>query len=410
LGKAPGRSRAKGTAAGGLGSARGTIAAGLCALGLLAGAHTVHAQVSVPGVSSLPQAPSVPVPAAPPLPAPPKVEAPAPPPVSLPEPVQRALPAPPPSPGGGAGGSLGGAVSQADDVVRSGAGRVLGTGGPASGEPGGGGSVPGGSASGGSGAGGPGAGAGLGPALGGSGSGAAAAGAGGRGARPGAAGGGRGDRARSPSGAAERAARRRAVERRRGRFVRRLRGCIDRLPPMQRATLILRYGVGPVRPRSGEQAARLLDVSRSRVRVLERKGLRALARIDEGASCAATGVSQTTLAGVYELLTDWHAADVQALPTPLEAGVQLVIAAAAMLDDGEGEGAVAGVRESAGERRSASSGDPEEDGPVASAGPALDDPFGEGDSAMDDPLLLALLALVVACLVSAGREVGRALR
>jgi hypothetical protein len=167
-----------------------------------------------------------------------------------------------------------------------------------------------------------------------------------------------------------------------------------------------------VRPRSGRQAARLLDLSRSRVRVLERRGLRALARIYEGAGCAGTGVSQTTLAGVYELLADWDTADVEALPVQLEAGVRLATAAAAMLDDDEGDsqGAVAGVRESAEERPSAASGETEENGPLATAGPALDDPFGEGDRAIDDPLLLALLALVVACLVFAGREVGRALR
>jgi hypothetical protein len=403
LGKSPGRGRTRGTAAGGLGTARRTIAATLSALGLLATAQAAHAQVTVPSVSSLPQAPALPVPAPAPLPAPPKIEAPAPPPVSLPEPVQRALPAPPP-PAAGSGGSLGDAVSQAGDVVRSGAERVLGAG-AASGQPGG-----GGSAAGGSGAGGPGAGAGLGAALGGSGTGAGPTGAGGRGARPGAAGGRLGDRARSPRGAAERAARRRTVERRGERLVRRLRGCIDRLPPKQRATLILLYGVGPVRPRSGRQAARLLDLSRSRVRVLESRGLRALARMGGTANCAGTGVSQTTLTGVYELLTEWSDAGVEALPAPLQAGVRVANAAVAALDEDQSEGAVAGVRESAEERRSASSDDPEENDPLASAGPALDDPFGAGDSGIDDPLLLALLALVVAGLMSAGREVGRALR
>jgi Sigma-70, region 4 len=213
--------------------------------------------------------------------------------------------------------------------------------------------------------------------------------------------------ARRPLLVRRRAAHRRAVERRRERIVRRLRGCLDVLPPMQRTTLILRYGVGPLRARSGDEAARLLDVSRRRVRVLERRGLRRLASYGEGASCAGTGVEQSTLLSVYDLLGDASIAGGAGLPAPLQAGVLLASAATAALD--EGEGAVAGEHESGGDEESTTP-DPEEDGQVSSAGPSLGNPFGIADSALDNPLLLVLLAIVVACLVSAGREIRRALR
>jgi hypothetical protein len=426
LGKTPGRR-----------SIGGTVTATVCGLGLLGiGALTAQAQVS------LPQGPNV-------VPAVPRVQAPSLPQVT--EQVQRVLPAP----GGSSGGSSGGLVSGAGDAVQgvvggdgSGSGvvdevggtvdRVLGGSGSGSGVGdavggtvdrvlGGGGlrdgveRVLGGGGSGGglrdgvdralgggSGGGQRGGAAGV---LGESGPGAA----GGPGAGPGGAfaAGARGrpgsqERpARRPLLVRRRAAHRRAVERRRERIVRRLRGCLDVLPPMQRTTLILRYGVGPLRARSDEEAARLLDVSRRRVRVLERRGLRKLASYGEGASCAGTGVEQSTLLSVYDLLGDASIAGGAGLPAPLQAGVLLASAATAALD--EGEGAVAGEHESGGDEESMTP-DPEEDGQVSSAGPSLGNPFGIADSALDNPLLLVLLAIVVACLVSAGREIRRALR
>jgi Sigma-70, region 4 len=158
---------------------------------------------------------------------------------------------------------------------------------------------------------------------------------------------------------------------------------------MQRTTLILRYGVGPLRARSSDEAARLLDLSRRRVRVLERRGLRRLASYGDGASCAGTGVEQSTL-----------------IAAPLLAGVLLGSAAPAAVDDSEG--AVAGERASGDEEQSKPPV-PEEDGPASSAGPSLGNPFGIADPALDNPLLLVFLAIVVACLVSAGRELRRAL-
>ena len=172
---------------------------------------------------------------------------------------------------------------------------------------------------------------------------------------------------------------------------------------MQRTTLILRYGVGPLRARSGNEAARLLDISRRRVRVLERRGVRRLASYGEGASCAGTGVEQSTLMSVYDLLTDTSTAGGTGLPAALQAGVLLASAATAALD--EGEGAVAGERES-GDAEESITPDPEEDGVVSSLG----NPFGLADPALDNPFLLVLLAIVVACLASAGREIRRALR
>jgi hypothetical protein len=192
--------------------------------------------------------------------------------------------------------------------------------------------------------------------------------------------------------------------------VRRLSGCIDGLPRLQRATLVLRYGVGPVRARSEQQAARLLDLSRGRVRLLERRGMRNLARSGRSTSCEQTGISLTSLVAVYDLLTGGSTGGPEGLPAPLAAGVWLANAASVVLD--EGEGAVAGVRDSSEERRhtSAEPREEQEEGPVSSAGPSLADPFGSADPGLDNPMFLLLLAIVVACLASAAREIRRAVR
>jgi hypothetical protein len=180
---------------------------------------------------------------------------------------------------------------------------------------------------------------------------------------------------------------------------------------MQRATMVLRYGVGPVRAHSEQQAARLLDLSRGRVRRLEQRGMRNLASRGRGTSCEQTGISLTSLVAVYALMTGGSAADSEGLPAPLAAGVRLANAASALLDE-EG-GRVAGVRDSGEERRHASAEreeEPEEEGPASSAGPSLGDPFASAAPALDNPMFLLLLAIVVACLVSAAREIRRAVR
>jgi Sigma-70, region 4 len=370
----------------GPGGFTGITATGLCALGFLgAGAITAHAQVNLPTPPPLPPAPSVPAPL--PVPSVPSVPALPPPPPLPPAPALPAAPSVdiPPVPGvtaPPAGGSGGGPVT----------GAVGGSAGPA-GDP-----APAGPGAGGGGA----LGAGGGAALG--------AGAGASGSAPG--GGGRGTRARSGDrpllSARERAVRRRVVERRRERLVRRLSGCLDALPRMERTTLILRYGVGPVRARSGRQAARLLDISRGRVRLLERRAVRSLADAGRETSCERTGISQISLVAVYDILTGTFSPTGSDLPAPLTAGARLARAAAAALD--EGEGVVAGVRESSEVPRRPDPTEPEDDGPASSAGPSLGDPFEKDDSGADDPMLLLLLAIVVASLASAAREIRRAVR
>jgi hypothetical protein len=214
--------------------------------------------------------------------------------------------------------------------------------------------------------------------------------------------------ARPPRSARERAARKRTVDRKRGRLVRLLSGCLARLPRKQQATLILRYGIGPIRPRSGRETAQLLDVSRRRVRLLERRGVRSLAGIGQDSACAGTGIGRTTLVAVYDLLLDTSAPGGRALPPLLETGVQLANTASVALED-EQAAAVAGVRESGGDRREASL-EPEEDGPVASAGPLLGAPFGDAGASLDNPFFLLLIAIAVACLASTAREIRRAVR
>lgn len=177
---------------------------------------------------------------------------------------------------------------------------------------------------------------------------------------------------------------------------------------MQRTTLILRYGIGPVHARSEREAARLLDVSRGRLHRLERRGVRSLAGIGRTAACEQTGIADTTLVAVYDLLADTSlAGGFEQLPAPLEAGVRLAGAASAALE-GRERGAVAGVRESGG----AADGRPavpDDEDDVSSAGPAFT-PFDEMSPSVDNPLFLVLLAIVVACLVSAAAEIRRAIR
>lgn len=177
---------------------------------------------------------------------------------------------------------------------------------------------------------------------------------------------------------------------------------------MQRTTLILRYGIGPVHARSGREAARLLDVSRGRVLRLERTGVRTLADLGSRTACEQTEIANITLLAVYDLLADTSlAGGLEEMPAPLEAGVRLAGAASAALE-GEGRGAVAGVRESGGAAKERSD-KPIEDDDVSSAGPSLS-PFDEMKPSVDNPLFVILLAIVVACLASAAAEIRRAIR
>jgi Sigma-70, region 4 len=176
--------------------------------------------------------------------------------------------------------------------------------------------------------------------------------------------------------------------------VRRLRGCLDGLPAAQRNTLVLRYGVGPVRRRSRDEAARLLDVSLGRVRLLERRAVRGLAEAGRSTGCEGTGISAGMLEG---------------LPASFAAGAGVAGALTAALEEG-GSGAVAGVRQAGGEARDDALEPEGDEGPAASAGPSLGNPFGSAGPALDNPIFLMLLAIVAACLASAAREIRRAVR
>lgn len=171
---------------------------------------------------------------------------------------------------------------------------------------------------------------------------------------------------------------------------------------------MLRYGVGPAQPRSEKQAAELLAVSRGRVRLLEQRGLRSLTRSGRGSSCEQTDISLTSLVAVYDLLSGTAKASAEGLPVPLAAGVRLANAATGALDDEVGS--VAGARQSAEKPHQTSSEPEEQEGPVSSAGPSLGNPFGAANPALDNPMFLVLLAIVVACLASAAREIRRAVR
>lgn len=408
----------------------GSVAAGLCALGFLGSAAAAHGQVGLPSVP-LPETPVQALPSLPtPEPAPrlPAVEVPR---VQLPEPVQQAAPAPSPGGSGGGvtdtvrstvdgvvggvrsapdGGGPGAAVEQAVGGIRSAVGeggsRLRGAAGGAAG--GAGGAAGGaeraareaaGAAGGASGTRGGAGGAGGGPAV--AGGAACDQRSAGRRACAG--------RGRLPSRAErKRALRRRAAERTRARLVRRLSGCLDVLPGLQQTTLVLRYGVGPVRSRTRGETARLLQLSRGRVRLLERRGLRALDHLGDSPSCAGTGLSGTALVAIHELLIGTSSLPGQT--APVEAGLRLAGAAMLALDEsGGGLGVVAGIRRSGGVPHGDSI-ESEEDGAVSS-GPALGgDPFGTSDPALENPLLILLLAIVVACLASAGREIRRAIR
>jgi hypothetical protein len=205
----------------------------------------------------------------------------------------------------------------------------------------------------------------------------------------------------------EREVRKRAAQRRRERIVERFDGCLEALPRRQRTTLILRYGIGPVRARSGKQAARLLDLSRRKVGLLERRGLRTLADAGRRTSCERTAVSPTSFVAVYDLLSATSVAATERFSPAVAAGVMLARAAAVALE--QGGGAVAGARESGGDpKRASSEQDEVTEEPPSSAGPSLGDPFGSGNS--DDAMVILMLAIVLACLASAVREVRRAVR
>ena len=176
-----------------------------------------------------------------------------------------------------------------------------------------------------------------------------------------------------------------------------LDGCVDNLPPMQRAVLVLRYGIGPGQPRSRARTARALGVSRTRVGVLERRGVRSLGRASRRTGCEHTGVARSTMFGIARLVS----ADSR---TFLMALTGIGGPSGGLAKD------IIGVK---GVSRSGSEDGPgldlETDGGDDSIATTLAKPFGDLDGS-PGPLLLALLAGILLSLGVVAREIVRAVR
>jgi len=193
--------------------------------------------------------------------------------------------------------------------------------------------------------------------------------------------------------------------RKRGPLVRGLRGCLDRLRSMQRSALIVRYGIGGVESRSARRAARTLDVSRSRFRRLERRGVRSLVRAARRSSCERTGVSEATLDSVFRMILNASpGASFTFAALGGDSGLRL---ASASPQDEAGRGGVAGRQRSS---EPGPEGSGQEDGGPSSAGPALATPFGDLQAAPDNPLFMLFLAVALAGIVFATRGIVRAVR
>jgi hypothetical protein len=85
------------------------------------------------------------------------------------------------------------------------------------------------------------------------------------------------------------------------------RGCLSRLPRVERKVLVLRAGVGISHPRSRRLVARLTGLSPRRVARLERRGLRRLNALGASSACAAS--TQATTAPVAVPVTDGSSPD-----------------------------------------------------------------------------------------------------
>jgi hypothetical protein len=69
------------------------------------------------------------------------------------------------------------------------------------------------------------------------------------------------------------------------RAVLRFQGCLSQVPRSERRVLTLRAGVGPARPHSRTEVARITHLRRSRVVTLERRGLRRLHALGRSGDC-----------------------------------------------------------------------------------------------------------------------------
>jgi hypothetical protein len=73
--------------------------------------------------------------------------------------------------------------------------------------------------------------------------------------------------------------------------VSRLSGCLDRLSTVQERVLVLRAGVGAARPHSRRGVAHRLDLRVSRVRQIERRGLRTVRALARDGGCGGGGAA-----------------------------------------------------------------------------------------------------------------------
>jgi hypothetical protein len=190
--------------------------------------------------------------------------------------------------------------------------------------------------------------------------------------------------------------------------VRNQRGCIG-LPRAQRSALVLRYGIGQVRPRSRREAAGLLGLSRTRLARIERSALRSLVSAGRRSSCERTGVALGTLVAVYGLLAERSFVDgLTTAATSAASGLDLMSTLTAA---GEGEGGVAGTRASGGDQGASEDSDGEgDDRPTPAGAPLLGTPFGEVEASPTNPLFIALVAVVLAGAAWVGRGLMRAVR
>ena len=209
--------------------------------------------------------------------------------------------------------------------------------------------------------------------------GAAAAAPGSPSTRPGVARGSRGQRARGRGRGRLYGTRFRS----RRRLVRHFQGCLDLLPARQRSALALRYGLGALRPYSVGATARRMGVSRSRVRLLERRGERRLALAGRRTACEDTRIDPKTL-------TD--ASGAALMPAS-------VVATGGADAEPPARGEVAGRHASGGSDRIG----------AQSGRSTLPTPFG-ADEGPAGVLLIALLAAVLAAIALAGRSLLRSLR
>ena len=90
-------------------------------------------------------------------------------------------------------------------------------------------------------------------------------------------------------------------------LVRRLRGCLDEIPGRSRRLLVMRYGVGQLRPMPAARVARRLDLSRREYGVARGRALRRLVMVSRRGGCDGERltVAVATSSGTSRLVASW---------------------------------------------------------------------------------------------------------